>query len=310
VATTLGNRLAQLVLTTLGALVAIFVLLRIVPGDPAAAMLGGNATADAVAALRAQMGLDKPLYAQFADYVVSLAHFDLGRSLALHTSVSSLVLTAVGPTLAVAAGGLVVSLMLGIPLGLMAALGRGTRLDYAATVAALLGISVPGFVWALLLLLLFSVQWRIFPSAGAGTTPVEGLRALVLPSLATGLFAAGLIARITRSSMLTVLSQDFVRTARAKGLPPSAVLRRHTLRNALIPVLTVIGLNVTTLLQGALIVELVFNRPGLGRLALDAINARDYVVLQGFMIMTVIVVALVNIGVDILYGAVDPRLRA
>ncbi|MBV9581649.1 MAG: ABC transporter permease [Chloroflexi bacterium] len=309
-ATTLGNRLAQLVLTTLGALVAIFVLLRIVPGDPAAAMLGGNATADAVAALRAQMGLDKPLYAQFADYVVSLAHFDLGRSLALHTSVSSLVLTAVGPTLAVAAGGLVVSLMLGIPLGLMAALGRGTRLDYAATVAALLGISVPGFVWALLLLLLFSVQWRIFPSAGAGTTPVEGLRALVLPSLATGLFAAGLIARITRSSMLTVLSQDFVRTARAKGLPPSAVLRRHTLRNALIPVLTVIGLNVTTLLQGALIVELVFNRPGLGRLALDAINARDYVVLQGFMIMTVIVVALVNIGVDILYGAVDPRLRA
>jgi ABC-type dipeptide/oligopeptide/nickel transport system permease component len=306
----LGGRLVQLGLTTVGALVLIFVLLRIVPGDPAAAMLGSNATAQAVADLRAQMGLDKPLYAQFADYVVSLAQLDLGRSLALRTPVATLVGNALGPTMSLAAGGMLVSVLVGIPLGVLAALGRGTRVDYAATVAALLGISVPGFVWALLLLLLFSVRWPLFPSAGAGATPLEALRSLVLPAIATGLFTVGVVARITRSSLLSVLSQDYVRTAHAKGLRPSTVLNRHALRNALIPVLTVIGLNVATLLQGALIVEVVFTRPGLGRLALDAISARDYVVLQGFMIIAVVVVALVNIAVDILYGVVDPRLRA
>jgi ABC-type dipeptide/oligopeptide/nickel transport system permease component len=304
-----GARLIQLVLTTVGALVLVFVLLRIVPGDPAAAMLGTNATPQAVADLRAQMGLDQPLYAQFGEYAAGLARLDLGRSLALRTPVANLIGTAVVPTLLLAAGGLLVSLVVGIPLGVIAALGRGTRADYLATIVALLGISVPGFVWALLLLIVFSVHWPIFPSGGIGSTPTETLRALVLPALATGLFTVGVIARITRSSLLSVLSQDYVRTARAKGLAPLAVLNGHALRNALIPVVTVIGLNVATLLQGALIVELVFTRQGLGRLALDAINARDYLVLQGFMIVAVVIVAVVNISVDILYGVLDPRLR-
>jgi peptide/nickel transport system permease protein len=305
----IGSRLGQLVLTTIGALVLVFVLLRIVPGDPAAAMLGTNATPEAVAALRAQMGLDKPLYAQFVDYVAGLARFDLGRSLALRTPVSTLVLNALGPTLMLAGGGLLVSLAVGIPLGVVAALRRGRTVDYAATITALLGISVPPFVWGILLLVLFSVRWPIFPSGGVGSTPPDMLRALVLPAIAIGLATSGALARITRSSLLSVLSQDYVRTARAKGLRSLTVLNRHTLRNALIPVITVVGLNVATLLQGALVVEIVFTRQGMGRLALDAINARDYVVIQGFLIMAVIVVAAVNIVVDVLYGVADPRLR-
>src|SRR5438067_6515398 len=284
--------------------------MRVLPGDPAAAMLGTNATPQAVEDLRSQLGLDKPLIVQFGDYLLGLAHLDLGRSLALRTPVTTLVLLAIGPTLLLTIFGTLVSVVIGIPLGVLAALKRRTWLDYAASVGALTGISIPVFVWALSLLLAFSLEWPILPSAGAGDTPINVIRSLILPSIATGVFQVGLIARITRSSLLSVLANDYVRTARAKGLGPTAVVGGHALRNALIPVLTVIGLNFGTLLGGAVVAETVFTRPGLGRLILDAINARDYPVIQGVMIISVVLVVVLNLLTDVLYSVADPRVRA
>jgi peptide/nickel transport system permease protein len=306
----IASRLLQLVPTTVGALVLVFFLMRVLPGDPAAAMLGTNATPQAVADLRSQLGLDRPLYAQFVDYVVGLAHLDFGRSLAVRAPVSALLGQAVLPTLLLTLGGTLVSVVVGVPLGMLAALKRRTWLDYMASTGALLGISIPVFVWGVLLLLAFSLQWPILPSAGAGDTPVDVARSLILPSIATGFFQVGLIARIARSSLLAVLNNDYVRTARAKGLAPLAVLGAHAMRNALIPVVTVIGLNAGTLLGGAVVAETVFTRPGLGRLILDAIFARDYPVIQGVMILSVVLVVLLNLITDLVYTAVDPRVRA
>jgi ABC-type dipeptide/oligopeptide/nickel transport system permease component len=305
-----GGKLLQLIPTTLGALVLVFFLMRVVPGDPAAAMLGTNATPQAVADLRSQLGLDKPILLQFVDYAVGLAHLDLGRSLALRVPVTTLLGQALIPTLALCVAGTVVSVLIGIPLGVVAALKRRTWMDYVASIGALSGISIPVFVWGLLLLLIFTLQWPILPSAGAGDTPIDAARALVLPAIATGIFQVGLIARITRSSLLSVLANDYVRTARAKGLGPTSVIGSHALRNALIPVVTVIGLNFGTLLGGAVVAETVFTRPGLGRLILDAINARDYPVIQGVMIISVVLVVLLNLFTDLLYGVADPRVRA
>jgi ABC-type dipeptide/oligopeptide/nickel transport system permease component len=293
-----------------GALVLVFFLMRVVPGDPAAAMLGTNATPQAVADLKSQLGLDKPVLLQFVDYAVGLAHLDLGRSLALRTPVTTLLAQALIPTLALCVAGTVVSVIIGIPLGVVAALKRRTWIDYFASIGALSGISIPVFVWGLLLLLAFTLEWPILPSAGAGDTPINGARALILPALATGIFQVGLIARITRSSLLGVLANDYVRTARAKGLGPASVIGSHALRNALIPVVTVVGLNFGTLLGGAVVAETVFTRPGLGRLILDAINARDYPVIQGVMIVSVVLVVLLNLLTDLLYSVADPRVRA
>jgi len=306
----LAQKLVQLVPTTAGALVLVFFLMRVLPGDPAAAMLGTNATPQAVADLRAQLGLDKSLLQQFLEYVAGLAQLDLGRSLALRVPVTTLLWQALGPTLLLTVGGTIVSVIVGVPLGVLAALRRGTWIDYVASVSALLGISVPIFVTALALLLIFTLQWPVLPSAGAGATPLEIARALILPSLATGFFQVGIVARITRSSLLSVLSHDYVRTARAKGLAEQVVVGSHALRNALIPVLTVIGLNVGTLLGGVVVAETVFTRPGLGRLVLDAIAARDYPVIQGVMILSVVLVVVLNLLVDLTYTLADPRVRA
>src|SRR5262249_15699988 len=184
-----------------------------------------------------------------------------------------------------------------------------TWIDYTASIGALSGISIPVFVWGLLLLLAFTLVWPILPSAGAGDNPPEIAKALILPALATGIFQVALIARITRPSLLSLLSNDYVRPARAKGLGRTSVISSHALRNALIPVLTVIGLNFGTLLGGAVVAETVFTRPGLGRLILDAINARDYPVIQGVMIVSVVLVVLLNLMTDLLYSAADPRVR-
>jgi ABC-type dipeptide/oligopeptide/nickel transport system permease component len=291
-------------------LVLVFFLMRVLPGDPAAAMLGTNATPESVASLRSQLGLDKPLVEQFLDYVSGLVRLDLGRSLAVRAPVTDLLMLGLLPTVLLTLGGTVVSVLVGVPLGVLAALKRRTWLDYAASVGALLGISIPVFVWGLLLLLVFTLQWPVLPSAGAGDTPLDVARSLILPSVATGFFQVGLVARITRSSLLSVLSNDYVRTARAKGLAHPAVILGHALRNALIPVLTVIGLNAGTLLGGAVVAETVFTRPGIGRLILDAIAARDYPVIQGVMIVSVVLVVLLNLVTDVLYTAADPRVRA
>lgn len=306
----LSRRLAQIVPTMFGALVLVFIVMRVLPGDPAVSLLGTAATPDAVAALRQQLGVDRPLPEQFAAYVLGVLRLDFGQSLALRAPVSELVADALPHTLALTLGGTLVAAAIGVPLGTAAALRRGSWLDYLASTGALLGVSVPVFVWGLLLLLAFSLHWRLFPSAGAGATPVEALRALVLPSVATGFFLAGVVSRITRASMLQMLSEDYARTARAKGLPEAVVVGRHVLRNAVIPILTVIGLNIGTLLSGAVVAETVFTRPGIGRLALEAILARDYPVIQGVILVSVFALVVLNLVIDVLYGLADPRVRA
>jgi ABC-type dipeptide/oligopeptide/nickel transport system permease component len=306
----LARRLAQIVPTMLGALVLVFLVMRVLPGDPAIALLGTAATPDAVAVLRRELGVDRPLLDQFVAYLSGALRLDLGQSLALRAPVAQLVRDAVPHTLLLTLGGTLVAVVIGVPLGTAAALRRGTWLDYVASVGALLGVSVPVFVWGLVLLLVFGLHLRLFPTAGAGATPGDALRALVLPSIATGFFLAGVVSRITRASILQMLGQDFARTARAKGLGESAVVGRHVLRNAIIPILTVIGLNVGTLLSGAIVVETVFTRPGIGRLALDAILARDYPVIQGVVLISSFAVLLLNLVVDLLYGLADPRVRA
>jgi ABC-type dipeptide/oligopeptide/nickel transport system permease component len=306
----LARRLAQVLPTVFGALVLVFLVMRVLPGDPAISLLGTAATPEAVAALRRELGVDRPLPEQFAAYLGGAFRLDFGRSLALRAPVSRLVADAVPHTLLLTLGGTLVAALVGVPLGTVAALRRGTWLDYAASTGALLGVSVPVFVWGLLLLLAFSLHWRVFPTAGAGSTPAEVLRALVLPSIATGFFLAGVVSRITRASVLQMLGQDYARTARAKGLGEAVVVGRHVLRNAIIPILTVIGLNIGTLLSGAVVAETVFTRPGIGRLALDAILARDYPVIQGVILISSFTVLLLNLVVDLLYGLADPRVRA
>ena len=306
----LARRLIQIIPTMLGALILVFLVMRVLPGDPALTLLGTAATPEAVAALRRDLGVDRPLLEQFIAYLGGALRLDLGQSLALRAPVTRLVLDAVPHTLLLTLGGTLVAAVIGIPLGVAAALRRGTWLDYAASVGALLGVSVPVFVWGLVLLLTFSLHWRVFPTSGAGTTLGEMLRALVLPAIATGFFLAGVVSRITRASILQMLGQDFARTARAKGLGEAAVIGRHVLRNAVIPILTVIGLNVGTLLSGAVVAETVFTRPGIGRLALDAILARDYPVIQGVVLVSSFAVLLLNLAVDLLYGLADPRVRA
>jgi ABC-type dipeptide/oligopeptide/nickel transport system permease component len=306
----LARRLAQIVPTMLGALLLVFLVMRVLPGDPAISLLGTAATPEAVAVLRRELGVDRPLFEQLVAYLSGALRLDLGQSLALRAPVTQLVLDAVPHTLLLTLGGTLVAAAIGVPLGAAAALRRGTWLDYAASVGALLGVSVPVFVWGLVLLLAFGLHWRLFPTAGAGTTPGDVLRALVLPSIATGFFLAGVVSRITRASILQMLGQDFARTARAKGLGETAVVGRHVLRNAIIPILTVIGLNIGTLLSGAIVAETVFTRPGMGRLALDAILARDYPVIQGVILVSSFAVLLLNLIVDLLYGLADPRVRA
>jgi peptide/nickel transport system permease protein/oligopeptide transport system permease protein len=306
----LFRRLVQILPTMLGALVLVFLVMRVLPGDPALTLLGTAATPDALVALRRELGVDRPLPQQFGAYLAGLARLDLGQSLALRAPVTRLVVDAVPHTLVLTLGGTLVAALVGIPLGTVAALRRGRWLDYVASTGALLGVSVPVFVWGLILLLVFSLHWRLFPTAGAGATLGQAARALVLPSIATGLFLAGVVSRITRASVLAMLEEDFARTARAKGLAEAAIVGRHVLRNAIIPVLTVIGLNVGTLLSGAVVAETVFTRPGIGRLALDAILSRDYPVIQGVVLVSSLAVLLLNLAVDVLYGLADPRVRA
>ena len=260
--------------TMLGALVLVFLVMRVLPGDPAIALLGSAATPDAVAALRRDLGVDRPLPEQFVAYLAGVFRLDLGQSLALRAPVTQLVLDAVPHTLLLTLGGTLVAAAIGVPLGAAAALRRGTWLDDAASVGALLGVSVPVFVWGLVLLLTFSLHWRVFPTSGAGATLGEMLRALVLPAVATGFFLAGVVSRITRASILQMLGQDFAARRARRPLPvrrrrrPRGSERHHSDPHRH-------RADVRTLLSGAIVAETVFTRPGIGRLAPDA-SARDY----------------------------------
>ncbi|WP_377828093.1 ABC transporter permease [Bradyrhizobium lupini] len=296
------------------AIVAIFVflLLHLAPGDPAAIMVGENATPEAIAQIRQKLGLDEPLWTQFVVWTLSLLHGDLGRSTFWNDPVTTLIAQRAEPSIALASTTLVFTLVVALVLGVTSAAKAGTALDRFVMGCAVLGFSVPSFVIGYLLIFLFSIQLKWLPvqgysPIGEGTWP--WLRSLVLPTMTLGFVYVSLIARITRAAMLDVLSEDYMRTARAKGVARPALLLKHALKNAAVPIVTVVGTGVGLLIGGVVITETVFNIPGIGRLVVDAIARRDYPIIQGVVIVFSGVYMLVNLVVDLSYTFFDPRIR-
>ncbi|WP_298559161.1 ABC transporter permease [uncultured Aliiroseovarius sp.] len=290
----------------------IFAMIEVIPGDPASFMLGLNASPDTVAALRDDLGLNGSLSARYFNWISGLLVGDFGTSYTYRVPVSELVLERLQVSLPLALFALLLSTLIAIPVGLIAAARRGQMTDYTVMGVTQMGIAVPNFWFAMLLVLVFAVQLRWFSAGGfpgwdAGVGPA--LKALTLPAIALALPQASILARVMRSSLLDVLHQDYMRTARAKGLSVAQATRRHALRNAMIPVLTIIGLQFSFLLAGAIIIENVFFLPGLGRLIFQAITQRDLVVVESVVMLLVFAVILVTFLVDVAYAVVDPRLR-
>jgi peptide/nickel transport system permease protein len=290
--------------TLLGVVVLVFLMVRLAPGDPAVLLAGEFATPETLEAIRARYGLDRSLPEQFLIYLEALLRGDLGESARSRRPVLEELKTYFPNTLELASAAILVAVLTGIPLGVLAALRPGSGLDLSVMVLALLGVSMPVFWFGLLAILIFSVGLGWFPVAGKGT-----LAHLVLPAITLGINATALLARMTRGTLLEVLSQDYIRTARAKGLAERVVIFKHALRNALIPVVTVVGLEFGTLLSGAVITETIFAWPGLGQLLVGSILARDYPVVQGAVLLVAISFVLINLLVDLLYATIDPRVR-
>jgi peptide/nickel transport system permease protein len=291
---------------------AVFLLLFLTPGDPAAVILGPDAKPDQVAELRARLGLDQPVYVQLGNWYMRLLRGDLGRSIFENRPVTEAIVSRAEPTLLLTALATLVAITLGLTMGIVAALRPGRWQDTGAMLVAIGGVSMPTFWLGLNLIFVFGVLLGWLPVAGyepLSSGLWESLRYLILPSITLGLFQAALLARLTRSMMLETLGDDYVRTARAKGLAEHAVVLRHAFRNAAIPLVTVIGLIFAALLGGAVITEQVFNIPGVGRLLIQAVARRDYPVVQGVVMIVAGLYVVINLLVDLLYGYLDPRLR-
>jgi peptide/nickel transport system permease protein len=285
--------------------------MSMVPGDPAVVMAGVGASADQVQRIRQQFGLDAPFPVRLGRWYGGLLHGDLGQSILLSRSVAQAIAERLPATLSLAALAFVLTALGGITLGTLAALRQGSWVDHAVMTLAVIGVSVPGFWLGLILIVLFSVMRDWLPAGGYvpfNQSPGEWLRALVLPAVSLALLQVGFLARITRSTVAETLRQDFVRTARAKGLSGWAVVGRHAFANATIPVVTVLGISVSLLLSGSVVVETVFSIPGLGRLMATAVLARDYPVIQGGLLVTALLFVLMNLAVDVLYAWLDPRV--
>jgi len=305
VLTYLARRLLAVVPVLFGVTLAVFSMLFLVPGDPVKIMLAEFVTTpDQVAQMRAQLHLDEPILKQYGRFVANAARGDLGTSIRSRRAVSTEIGENVASTAQLAVASMAVAIAIGVPLGLMAALFRSSWFDAGSMIVALLGVSMPSFWLGLLMIVTFSLHLGWFPATGGGD-----LWHLVLPAVTLGMIASAIIARLTRSSMLEVLGQDYVRTARAKGLAWWGVVVRHALKNALIPVITIFGLQFGNLLAGAVIVETVFSRPGLGRLIVGGILAKDFPLVQGTVLFVATAYVLINVLVDITYAFVDPRIR-
>jgi peptide/nickel transport system permease protein len=290
----------------------VFVIARVVPGDPAAVMLGAGATADDIAALHQRLGLDRSLLGQYAIFLADIARGELGRSIFLNRPVLQALTERAELTGLLTAMAVSIAVAIGVPIGIVSAARRGGLLDQATIAAAMLAASLPSFWVGLTLIRYLAVDLHWFPVAGYGPPDaglVERLRHLVLPAIALGLPNSALILRFTRTAMLDVLHEDYVRTARAKGLSPLTVILKHALRNALIPILTVIGLTVAILIGGAIVTETVFGLPGVGNLIVSAVLRRDYPVIQGALLVISGIYVLINLAVDLLYAVADPRVR-
>jgi peptide/nickel transport system permease protein len=307
-----GRRIFGFLVTLFVAALVIFLLLDLLPGDSAQFMLGINAMPDAVARLRAQMGLDAPAMQRFAEWLGGMARGDLGTSYSQRAPVSQLIWDRVGVTMPLAVFAMVVSVLVGLPLGILAARRRGKALDTVLMVLAQTGVAIPSFWFGMLLTLLFAVTLRWLPPGGFTPwheNPGLAFRGLILPSLALALPQAAILARVMRTALVDVTNQDFIRTARAKGMTLGQAVWRHGVRNALLPVLTILGLQFAFLIAGTIIVENVFYLPGLGRLIATAISERDLILVRGAVIVLVVAVTLTMLITDIAYALVDPRLR-
>lgn len=306
------KRLLIGIATLLLASAVVFAVMEVLPGDPAQVMLGMSATPEATANLREQMGLDQPLAWRYLRWVGGLLVGDFGRSYTYSAPVSALISERLVVSLPLALMSLVLSTVIAIPVGIFSAGRRGRLPDTLAMGTAQLGVAIPNFWFALLLIYVFAVGLQLVPSGGFpgwGGGIWNGLKSLILPAVALALPQAAILARVTRSALLDVLGEDYIRTARAKGLPRGRVLRRHALRNAMIPVLTILGLQFAFLLAGTIIIENVFYLPGLGRLVFQSITQRDLIVVEGVVMLLVASVIVVNVLVDLAYALVDPRLR-
>ncbi|MPZ71614.1 MAG: ABC transporter permease subunit [Nitriliruptorales bacterium] len=306
------RRVAQALVVLLGVSVVVFALVHLVPGDPIRVSMGTRFNPDAYEALRARAGFDLPLPVQYGRYLANAAAGDLGVSFRSGDPVTTTLLGRLPATLSLAGSALLVALLIAVPLGIFSAIRSGSKLDYVATVFSQAGISLPDFWMAILLILLFSGVLGWLPPSGYVSPladPIGWLSHLVLPAITVGVVSGSILTRFVRSSVLESLGEDYTRTARSKGLHERTVVTRHVLRNALVPIITVTGLQLAYLLGGVIIVEVIFAWPGLGQLALLAVQSRDYPVLQGTVLLVAVVFLLINLIVDLLYAAADPRIR-
>ncbi|GAJ95519.1 ABC transporter permease [Rhizobium rhizogenes] len=292
-------------------LTCVFVLVRIIPGDPAQVIVGEQASEAAAAAIRIRLGLDQPMYIQYVTFMAQILGGDFGRSMITNRPVLQEIVAVLPWTLELTVAALVLGLIFGIPAGVVAAVRRNKMPDYAMRLISLIGLSAPAFVGAIVLMMVFAIKLRWFPviSGAGGNTIGEHIRNMILPTVSLAMFMLAYITRVTRSAMLEVLNQDFVRTARAKGAPGSVVVWRHALGNCLIPITTVVGLYLGILIGNSVLTEIVFNRPGLGKLILTALSQRDYTLLQGLIVIYTLIVVLVNLITDLTYGLLDPRVQ-
>jgi peptide/nickel transport system permease protein len=300
----LVQRLTAAAITIWVATIAVTLLIHAVPGDPVRIMYAKfQATPEQIEAIRSNLGLDQPIWIQYGMYMGRLLQGDLGRSIVGDQPVLDILLTRFPPTLMLAATSLVIAMVLGLSLGFLAAYRRGTAVDVGAMAVAVLGVSIPHFWLGLMLLFFFALKLGWLPVAGSD------LRSLVLPALTLGIANAAVLARLTRSAMIDIFDQDFVRTAWAKGLPKTVVLYRHALRAGLVPIVSMMGMQFAYMMGGAIVVENVFAWNGVGRLAIEAVFARDYPLIQGFILFFATVVVLVSVVIDVLYALLDPRIR-
>ena len=306
------RRLLAAVPTLLAVLTLVFVIVRIVPGDPALVILGDQATPEAIAALHERLGLDRPLWQQYFDFLFAALSGDFGKSLVTGRPILDEVAAVLPHTIDLTLASMLFGVVVGVPVGIWAALQRNRAIDVAARILSLIGLSFPVFVSGIFALLLFALHWRIFPVMGGADLAniPDRLHKLVLPTVTLGLVMAAYITRVTRSAMLASLSEDYIRTARAKGVPARRIVWVHGLRNASLPIVTVVGLYVGILLGNSVLTEIVFNRPGLGKVIVGALNQRDYTMLQGLMVIYCFLIVVVNAVTDMLYGILDPRVQA
>lgn len=289
----------------------VFLVVRVIPGDPAVAALGDYASEEAVEALRERMGLNKPLFVQYVDFLRNLARGDLGNSMITGMPIKDQIGHVLPYTLELTIASVIVGILMGVPLGMFTAVNRNNIIDYIGRVISLAGLSVPAFYFAILLILIFAVELGWLPAVGGGDLreePVGSLKFLILPAITLGMIMTASITRLTRSAMLNVLSEDYVRTARSKGLEERVVLFRHALRSALLPVVSVTGFWAASLIGDSVLTEVVFSRPGLGKMLVGAILQRDYTAMQSIMVIYAAFVMLVNLLTDLTYGLLDPRI--